>query len=170
MKSLSSFLDKSIERLQTIVAWALLATFLGVVLEVILPQENSEGTIGLVPLYLGYPVGGLGFAWILYRRFGPLVGLNSLLGAVGILYFMGAYVTPNANQGFVGGFFHAISCLYLPMPYRLSSLAWLSAGIFGYPVIVALGSNLYNEFVMFGLAAGISGLYLLRHTEGDDVD
>jgi hypothetical protein len=150
-----------------ITGWAMLAAAFGILLEIVIPRPPGEGTIGLIPLYIGFPIGAVGFVIVLWKKTGLFSAIIAAIGLTGILYFMFAY--PNGVQGWIGGFFLGIACLYLPLAYRFATLAWVAVSLLGLPEFYARAWGFIDAFSMFGIGTAISGAYILwgSNDEGD---
>ena len=154
--------------MEKITGWAMLAAAFGILLEIVIPRPSGEGTIGLIPLYFGFPIGAVGFVIVLWKKTGWFSAIIAAIGLIGILYFMGAY--PNGVHGWIGGFFLGIACSYLPLPYRFAALAWVAVSLLGLPEFNARAWGFIHAFSMFGIGTAISGAYILwgSNDEGDD--
>ena len=150
--------------LQKATGLAWLAAALGVAIEIFYHEFyctscRGDGTIGLIPLYIGFPIGAIGFVWILRRMVGWIPTLLAAIGLAGILYFMGSY--PNGAEGWIGAVLVGIAHLYLPFPGRYASVLWIVAGVLGFPGFGAHSWGLISAFSIFGAATAASGIFML---------
>jgi hypothetical protein len=157
-----------VKMLKNIAGWAMIAAAVGILLEIVIPHPAGEGTIGLIPLYLGFPIGSLGLVPIIWKRDGWFPAIMAACGLAGILYFMVVY--PLGIRGWAGGFFLSIGFLFLPMPYRFAALAWLAIPFLELPILNARNSGLFDGFVMFGIGTALSGMYMLIDPEKDHIE
>jgi hypothetical protein len=151
--------------MKKITGWAMLAAAIGILLEIVIPRPPGEGTIGLIPLYIGFPFGAVGFVMVMWKNNGWFAAIMAAIGLLGILYFMFAY--PNGVHGWIGGFFLGISSLYLPLPYRFAALTWIGVGFWGVPEIYARAWGFLDAFSMFGISTAFSGAYILWGSHGN---
>lgn len=148
--------------LRMITGWALLAAAAGTIFDAYACDGCSTGSIGLIPLYLGFPIGSVGLVIIFKKVAGWIPALLIALGLSGILYFMFAY--PNGVEGWIGAIFIGIAHLFLPLSGRFASLFWVSVGILGFPDFPAFGVRswgLINVFMLFGAATAVSGIFIV---------
>lgn len=149
--------------LQKATGFAWLAAAAGVLIEVVYYKFvcvhcAAEGTIGLITLYFGFPIGAIGFVIILQRKVGWVPALLGMVGLTGILYFMGVY--PDGADGWIGALFVGMAHLFLPLPGRLAAVLWIIVGILGFPEFRANSWGWINAFSVFGMATAYSGAYL----------
>jgi len=153
-------------RLRIITGAALLASALGTLFDA---YSGPEGSIGLIPLYFGFPVGAVGLVLIYRKRFNWTPTLLLAIGLAGILYFMGAY--PNGVPGWGGAVLIGIAHLYLPLPGRFAAVLWVTVGILGLPDFRAFPRELFLQpFYIFGLAQALSGAYMLWGAKDPEKD
>ncbi len=145
--------------LRQITGWALIAAGIGVFIDATLCNGCTEGTFGLVPLYLGFFIGSISLVILLNKILGWLPALLAALGVAGILYFMGSY--PNGAEGWIGGILVGLAFLFLPLSGRFISVLWVSVGILGFPEFHARPWDMINAFTVFGVANAITGLFIL---------
>jgi hypothetical protein len=154
--------------LKDIAGWAMIAAAIGILLEVVIPRPAGEGTIGLIPLYLGFPIGSLGLVPTIWKRDGWFPAIMTAVGLAGMLYFL--FVYPLGVRGWAGGFFLAIGFLFLPMPYRFAALTWLAIPFLELPLLNARNSGFFDGFVMFGISTALSGIYMLIGSEKVNIE
>jgi hypothetical protein len=146
--------------LRQVIGWALLAAAAGIFFDEYACGGCTQGSIGLIPLYLGFPIGSIGLVIIFKKVAGWISTAIAAVGVAGILYFMFAY--PNGVNGWIGGISLGIAHLFLPLPGRFVSVLWVAVGIFGFPgfgMMRALAP--IPVFVLFGIATAATGLFVL---------
>ena len=79
--------------LRYITGWALLAAAAGTFFDVFACDGCAEGSIGLIPLYIGFPIGSVGLALVFRKVAGWVPTILAALGLGGILFFMFSYET-----------------------------------------------------------------------------
>ena len=120
---------------------------------------QGDGTIGLLPLYLGFPLGGIGFVLVLRRAAGWSPALLAAAGLVGIVYFMASY--PAGAAGWLGGILVGMAHLFLSLPGRFIAVLWIGVAILGHPQFGQPAWGLINAFNVFGVATALSGAFIL---------
>lgn len=145
--------------LRQITGWALIVAGIGVFVDTLLCNGCTEGTFGLISLYLGFFIGSISFVILLNKIVGWIPALFAALGVAGILYFMGSY--PNGAEGWIGGILMGLAFLFLPLSGRFISVLWVSVGILGFPEFHARPWGMINAFTVFGVANAITGLFIL---------
>lgn len=145
--------------LRNVTGWALLAAAAGTFYDEAFCGGCSEGSIGLIPLYLGFPIGAIGLIWIFRRSEGWLPALIVGTGLAGILYFMFAY--PSGADGWIGGVLIGVGHLFLPLPGRFSAVLWVATAVLGFPEFRAASWGVIDAFTMFGAATAYSGAFIL---------
>jgi hypothetical protein len=145
--------------LRRITGWALLAAAAGIFFDAITCDGCAEGSIGLIPLYIGFPIGAVGLVLVMRRVAGWVPAVLAAAGLAGILFFMFSY--PNGAIGWIGGIFVGIAHLFLPLSGRLSSVLWVAVGILGFPEFGARSWGPIAAFTMFGAATAASGAFVL---------
>lgn len=145
--------------LRQITGWALIAAGIGVFIDATLCNGCTEGTFGLVPLYLGFFIGSISLVILLNKILGWLPALLAALGVAGILYFMGSY--PNGAEGWIGGILVGLAFLFLPLSGRFIAVLWVAIGILGFPEFHARPWGVISAFTLFGVANAITGLFIL---------
>jgi hypothetical protein len=150
--------------LRRVTGLAWLAAALGVLIELFYHEFfcvacNGDGSIGLIPLYLGFPIGAVGFVLVLRRTAGWIATLLAAAGLASILYFMFSY--PNGAAGWIGAVFIGIAHLFLPLSGRFAAVLWTITGILGFPEFGEPKWGLISAFTVFGAATAISGAFVL---------
>ena len=112
--------------LRQVIGWALLAAAAGIFFDEYACGGCTQGSIGLIPLYLGFPIGSIGLVIIFKKVAGWISTAIAAVGVAGILYFMFAY--PNGVNGWIGGISLGIAHLFLPLPGRFVSVLWVAVG------------------------------------------
>jgi hypothetical protein len=120
---------------------------------------RGEGSIGLIPLYFGVPLGAIAFVLLLWRDVGRMPALLAALGAAGILYFMGTY--PWGADGWIGAILIGVAHLFLPLSGRFAAILWTIAGALGFPEFGEPTWGLISAFTVFGAALALSGAFVL---------
>jgi hypothetical protein len=146
-------------RLQKITGWALLAASVGTFYDAYASSSGAQGSIGLIPLYLGFPIGSIGLVMVIRKIAGWLPALLAAAGLVGVFIFMGSY--PNGAEGWIGLVLIGFALLFLPLPGRLASVLWIAAGILGFPKFGQGSWGLISAFTVFGAACAASGAFVL---------
>lgn len=146
--------------LRLITGWALIAAAAGTIFDEYACGGCPQGSIGLIPLYLGFSIGSVGLVIIFKKVAGWMSAIFAAVGLAGILYFMFAY--PDGVNGWVGGIFLGIAHLFLPLAGRFASVLWVGIGILGFPYFgmqIALAP--IPVFTLFGIATAATGLFVL---------
>ena len=84
--------------LRNITGWALLAAVAGTFFDALACDGCPEGSIGLIPLYIGFPIGSVGLVLVFRKVAGWVPTILAALGLAGILFFMFSY--PNSDMTF----------------------------------------------------------------------
>lgn len=147
------------KRLRQITGWALLASAIGTFYDSYACDGCAQGSVGLIPLYIGFPIGAFGLVIVLRRVAGKLAAFLGTLGLAGILYFMFWY--PTAGDGWIGGVFIALAHLFLPFSGRFAALSWMAVGVLGFPEFPHRSWGPVEVFQMFGLATALSAAFVL---------
>lgn len=145
--------------LQRITGWALLAAAIGTFYDSYASWGTAEGSIGLIPLYIGFPIGAIGLIIVTRKVAGWVPAVLMAIGLAGILYFMFAY--PDGVNGWIGGILIGIAHLFFPLPGRFASVLWVVVGILGFPEFGARSWGIITPFTVFGLATAASGAFVL---------
>jgi hypothetical protein len=165
--------------LRRVTGWALLAGMVGIyvdsyaewfltvdspgwLLTVMAPAGLSQGTIGLIPAYLGVTVGLVGLVVVALRIAGWGVAALTALGTLGVMMFWYSY--PEwANAGGVGAVVLGVAVLLYPGWGRAASPFWVAGGVLGIPELVTPGTmwGLVASFPLVGTAAGVTGAFVL---------
>jgi hypothetical protein len=145
--------------LRNITGWALLAAAAGTFFDAYACDGCSDGSIGLIPLYIGFPIGSVGLVLVFRKASGWVPALLATLGLGGILFFMFTY--PNGAEGWIGAVLIGAAHLYFPLPGRLASVLWVAAGILGFPAFNTASWGVISAFTVFGAATAVSGAFVL---------
>ncbi len=150
------------------VAW--LAAAVGVLIEVVYHEFvcvvcAGEATIGLIPLYLGFPIGAIGFVILLRRKAGWIPAFLGAAGLVGVLYFMFSY--PDGATGWIGALFVGMAHLFLPLPVRFAAVLWIVTGVLGFPEFGSPTWGWISAFSVFGAATAYSGAFAIWGSWGN---
>ncbi len=157
--------------LRHITGWALVAAAIGTFWDEIACGGCPEGSFGLVPLYLGFPIGAFGLALVFRKTVGMIPAVITGLGLAGILVFMGAY--PDGADGWIGGVLIGIGHLFLPLSGRFAAVLWVASGVLGFPEFGAGSWGVIRAFSLFGAATAYSGAFVLwgrKWIEGNGYD
>lgn len=145
--------------LRLVTGAALVAAAVGILIDEATCSGCPEGSIGLIPLYVGFPIGAIGFILFLYRAAGWLPSAIGGMGLAGILYFMFSY--PNGADGWIGGVLIGIAHLFLPLGGRFPSVQWVAVGILGFPAFGQHSWGVVSAFTLFGAATLTTGVFVL---------
>lgn len=145
--------------LRLVTGAALVAAAVGIFIDEAMCSGCPEGSIGLIPLYVGFPIGAVGFILFLYRAAGWLPSAIGAMGMAGILYFMFSY--PNGADGWIGGVLIGIAHLFLPLGGRFPSVLWVAVGILGFPAFGQHSWGVVSGFTLFGAAILTTGVFVL---------
>lgn len=152
--------------LQKVTGWALLVAALGVFWDAAAYWTGSaaqgEGSLGLIPAYLGMFVGLIGLTLVNWRVGGALSGLLAGLGTAGTFVFWGGYPSYSTAGG-LGALVLAVSTLYLPGWGRFASPLWVSAGVMYISELVVPGRSWgpISAFTLIGSAFAATGAFVL---------
>jgi len=119
----------------------------------------SQGSIGLIPLYIGFPIGSIGFVVVIRRAQGWMPALLAAAGLAGIQYFMFTY--PNGSDGWIGAILVGMASLFFPLSGRFLSVLWVAVGLLGFPKFGQHAWGVLNAYSLLGAATGSSGAYVL---------
>lgn len=145
------------ELVRKITGWALLASAIGTIYD---SYTGPEASIGLIPLYIGFPIGAIGLVLIYYKLFKWAPTLILSAGLYGILYFMFTY--PDGVNGWIGALLIGAAHLFLPLPGRFASIFWIMVGVLGFPEFRAYPLELFlKPYYIFGIATGYTGVFIL---------
>jgi hypothetical protein len=167
-------------RLRLITGWALLVGAVGILFDsfavpmldlfnrpewlvaIIAPAGLSNGSIGLIPAYIGVTVGMVGFVIVIYRSMGVGMAVLAGLGVIGMFTFWYSYPA-RATFGGIGSILIGVAVLSLPAWGRLASPIWVASGIMGIPELVRPGINWgpIASFTLLGAAIGVTGAFIL---------
>jgi hypothetical protein len=145
--------------LRRITGWALLAAAAGTLFDAFACDGCADGSVGLIPLYLGFPIGSVGLVIIFRKVAGWVPALLAAVGLAGILFFMFSY--PNGAEGWIGAILIGIAHLFLPLPGRFASVLWVAVGILGFPEFGEPSWGPISAFTVFGAATAASGAFVL---------
>jgi len=166
-------------RLRLITGWALFVGAFGIFIDswagwsldsnspdwlvsIIAPGGLGDGSIGLIPAYLGATVGMVGFVIFLYRSVGMWLALLAGTGVIGMFTFWYSYPA-RATFGGVGSIVVGAAILALPSWSRLASPLWIASGIMGIPELVRPGIHWgpIASFTLLGAAIGVTGAFVV---------
>ena len=163
-------------RLQLVTGWALLVAAAGMFVDawagsatlpswlapVITPGGADNGSIGLIPAYLGFITGMTGFLLVVYKTAGRWPGLLAGVGVVGMFVFWGSY-PDHSTIGGLGTILVGIAILCLPGWARFSTPLWVSSGILGINELVRPGVSWgpISGFTLGGAAVAMTGMFVL---------
>lgn len=156
--------------LRYITGWALLAAAAGTFFDAYACDGCAEGSIGLIPLYIGFPIGSVGLVLVFRKAAGWVPAILAALGLAGILFFMFTY--PSGADGWIGAILVGAAHLYFPLTGRFASLLWAATGILGFPEFGSPSWGPIAAFTMLGASSAASGAYVLlglRTTEHETV-
>jgi hypothetical protein len=164
-------------KLQKVTGWALLIAASGVFWDAIEvhwlgTSAVPDGSLGLIPAYLGIVIGLIGFVFVTWRVGGPVSGLLTALGTAGTLVFWGSYPS-YASLGGVGALLLGVSVLFLPGWGRFSSPLWIVAGVMGTGELVRFPLPSWgpvSSFTLIGAALGVTGAFVLWGMSRDSDD
>jgi hypothetical protein len=146
--------------LRLVTGWALVAAAAGTIYDAYACDGCSQGSIGLIPIYLGFPIASVGLVIIFKKVGGWIAATFAAVGLAGILYFMFAY--PNGVNGWIGGILLGMAHLFLPLSGRFASVLWVAVGIFGFPYFGMMRALApVPVFLLFGVATAATGLFVL---------
>jgi hypothetical protein len=164
------------KRLRSITGWALLLGAAGIFLDswaswtldsnspgwlvsIVAPAGLGEGSIGLIPAYIGVTVGMIGFVVVLYRSGHMWPALLAGVGVLGMFTFWYSYPA-RATFGGTGSILVGVALLALPDWWRLASPAWVASGVMGIPELVRPGIywGPVASFTLLGLAIAVTGV------------
>lgn len=145
--------------LRRITGWALLAASVGTFYDAYASSGGAQGSIGLIPLYLGFTIGSIGLVMVIRKIAGGLPALLAAAGLVGFFIFMFSY--PNGAEGWIGLVLFGFAHLFLPLTGRPASVLWIAAGILGFPEFGQGSWGLISAFTVFGAACAASGAFVL---------
>jgi hypothetical protein len=143
-------------------SWALDSSSPAWLVSVVAPGGPGNGSIGLIPAYIGATVGMIGFVIVLHRRVGLWAGLLAGAGVLGMFTFWYSYPA-RATFGGVGSILIGIAILALPNWGRLASPIWVASGVMGIPELVRPGINWgpIASFTLLGAAIGVTGAFVV---------
>lgn len=166
-------------RLRSIAGWALLVGAFGVffdawaswsldahspgwLVSIVAPTGLGNGSIGLIPAYIGATVGMIGFVVVLYRNMGTWTALLAGVGVFGMFSFWYSYPA-RATFGGVGCILIGMAILALPSWGRLASPIWVASGVMGIPELVKPGINWgpIASFTLLGAAMAVTGAFTI---------
>ncbi|MGD2044234.1 MAG: hypothetical protein PVJ28_11330 [Acidimicrobiia bacterium] len=144
-------------------SWSLSSSSPEWLITVVAPAGLGDGSIGLIPAYIGATVGMIGFVIVTYRMVGLWVALLAGLGVIGMFTFWYSYPA-RATFGGVGSILIGVAILSLPNWGRLASPIWVASGIMGIPELVRPGINWgpIASFTLLGAAIGVTAAFVLR--------
>ena len=152
--------------LRNITGWALLAAAAGTFFDAYTCDGCAEGSIGLIPLYIGFPIGSVGLALVFRKVAGWVPTILATLGLGGILFFMFSY--PSGAEGWIGAILIGVAHLFFPLPGRFASVIWVATGILGFPAFNTATWGVISAFTAFGAATAASGAFVLLGLRATD--
>lgn len=156
--------------LRHVCGWSLLASASGVFIEAVLCGEGcTDGSFGLLPLYIGFLIGSVTFILIVKEAFGWLPATVATLGVAGTIATLGMvgayYATGTEPAGYefawIGAIFLGIAHLFFPLSGRLAAVFWIMTGTLGMPEFYARPWGIVGSFTLFGVATAWTGLFIL---------
>lgn len=143
--------------------WSLNTQSPGWLVSIVAPAGLSNGSIGLIPAYVGVTVGMIGFVVVLYRRMGTWTALLAGVGVLGMFTFWYSYPA-RATFGGIGSILIGIAILSEPSWGRLASPIWVASGVMGIPELVRPGIHWgpIAGFTLLGAAVAVTGAYTIR--------
>lgn len=149
-------------------AWAGSATLSTWLASIITPGGADNGSIGLIPAYLGSMIGMTGLLLVVYETAGMWPGLLAGVGVVGMFVFWGSY-PDHSTIGGLGTILVGIAILFLPGWARFATPLWVASGILGITELVRPGVSWgpISGFTLGGAAVAVTGAFVLwsLHTE-----
>jgi hypothetical protein len=129
---------------------------------VVAPAGLDNGSVGLIPAYIGVTVGILGLLLVVHRSTSPWVTLLTGLGVGGTFMFWYSYPA-RATFGGIGSIIIGVAVLTLPSWGRFASPLWVASGVMGIPELVRPGINWgpVASFTLLGAAMGVTGAFVL---------
>lgn len=146
-------------RLRKITGWALLAASAGTFFDAYASSGGAQGSIGLIPLYLGFTIGSIGLVILIRQVAGWTPAILAAIGLAGFFIFMFSY--PNGAEGWIGLVLFGIAHLFLPLVGRFPSVLWIAAGLLGFPGFGQGSWGPISAFTVFGAATAASGVFVL---------
>lgn len=124
---------------------------------------GTDGSMGLIPAYLGMVVGLLGLSLVVWRLGGSALGLVAVLGTAGTFVFWGSYPS-YATAGGLGALLLGVAVLFLPSWARFTSPFWISSGTLGITELVVSGVNWgpISAWTLLACAFAATGAFILR--------
>lgn len=167
-------------RLRLITGWALVIGALGTLIEtwafsslfsaspkwlttIVFPGGLlGDGSIGLIPAYIGGTIGLIGLGMVIHRLVGVWMTALAGLGVIGTLTFWYSYPA-RATFGGIGAVLIGVAMLSLPSWGRFASPIWVASGIMWIPELVRPGINWgpIASFTLLGAAIGVTGAFIL---------
>lgn len=143
-------------------SWALDADSPAWLVMLVAPGGLGEGSIGLIPAYLGATVGMIGFLIVLRHRVTIPAAVVAGVGVVGMFAFWYSY-PERATVGGVGSILIGVAILALPSWGRLASPLWVASGVMGIPELVRPGVHWgpVASFTLLGAAISVTGAFVL---------
>jgi hypothetical protein len=163
-------------KLQVVTGWALLIAGMGIFFDsaasritfptllapIITPAGADNGSIGLIPAYLGLTIGMICFPFVVYKASGIWPGLVTGAGVVGMFIFWYGYPHYSTIGG-LGSILIGIAVLWLPGWARFVSPLWVASGIMGITELVRPGVSWgpIAGFTLAGAAVALTGAFVL---------
>lgn len=150
-------------RLQLVTGWALLIAASGIFIDAWAGWAlDTDGSLGLIPAYLGFTAGMIGFVLVALKTSGWWPGLLTGVGVVGMFIFWGSYPDYSTIGG-LGGILVGIAVLWLPGWARFASPLWVASGLMGITELVrpGVGWGPVSRFTLHGAAVAVIGAFVL---------
>lgn len=131
-------------------------------IDTVAPGGISQGSIGLIPAYLGVTIGSVGLVLVAARTAPRWVAAVVAAGVAGLMVFWFSY-PDHATLGGLGTIVVGIGMLLLPGWSRLVTPLWVAAGVLGIPELVSPGVHwgVVAGFTLTGAAVLATGTYVL---------
>ena len=143
-------------------AWASRITFSTWLASIITPVGADNGSIGLIPAYLGLTAGMISFVFVVHKTSGMWPGLLTGAGVVGMFTFWYGYPHYSTIGG-LGNILIGIAVLSLPGWGKFSSPLWVVSGFMGITELVRPGISWgpVAGFTLAGAAVAVTGALVL---------
>lgn len=143
-------------------SWSLNSSSPDWLVSIVAPGGLSNGSIGLIPAYIGVTVGMIGFVIVCHRRMGIWMVLLAGAGVIGMFTFWYGYPA-RATFGGIGSILVGVAILSVPGWGRLASPLWVASGVMGIPELVRPGIHWgpIASFTLLGAAIGVTGAFIL---------
>lgn len=123
---------------------------------------ESEGSIGLIPAYVGMVVGLVGLTLVDWQVGGLLPALLAGWGTAGTFVFWGNYPS-YATAGGIGALALGMSMLFMPGWGRFVSALWIISGTLGIDELAPITRDWgpIGGFTVAGAAFAATGAFIL---------